>query len=227
MSKEKRKMTAKTFFAALPACLARAAPRVAPAGATMEIESFTTSTTTTQAGAHPDLTTTFALEEPGVLESARNVVFNAPEGLFGNPNALLRCTSSDFALDQCSPDSQAGIVSIRARQEGVIQLLGTAPIYDMEPGPDQTALFALVVPVLNIPIQIPVEVRTGSDYGLRFTVAELTQTAPLAAAKLTFWGFLVDPSHKPQRFAKGAPGEPAGCPGIEDTTCINGGGSCG
>src|ERR1044072_83798 len=123
MSKENRKRTAKTLFAPLLACLAPAATPVAPAGATMEIESFTTSTTTTQAGAHPDLTTTFALEEPGVLESARNVVFNAPEGLFGNPNALLRCTSSDFALDQCSPDSQAGIVSIPARHEGGVPLL--------------------------------------------------------------------------------------------------------
>ena len=51
-------------------------------------------------------------------------------------------------------------------------LLGTAPIFDVEPQGEETALFAFIVPTLNIPINIPVAVRTGGDYGLRFTVSE-------------------------------------------------------
>ena len=43
------------------------------------------------------------------------------------------------------------------------------------PGEGQTALFAFVVPILDIPINIPVAVRTGGDYGLRFTVQDITQ----------------------------------------------------
>ena len=34
----------------------------------------------------------------------------------------------------------------------------------------------------NIPITIPVAVRTTSDYGLRFTVSDITQLTPLASA---------------------------------------------
>jgi hypothetical protein len=195
----------------------------APAGAKMNITSFSTSSSDTQAGGHPDLTTEFTLGEPGVDESARNVIFNAPEGLFGNPGAILKCTSDDFALEECVPNSQAGVVTVYANYEGDQNLLlGTAPIFNIVPGPDQTALFAFIVPQLQIPIQIPVEVRTGSDYGLRFTVAELTQVAPLAGAKLTFWGFPLGEAHDSQRFAKGAPGEPSGCPGLADASCQSG-----
>jgi hypothetical protein len=133
-----------------------------PANASLEIESFSTESSTTVSGGHPDLTTTFALEDAGVTESARTVTFKAPEGLFGNPNAILRCTSADFALEQCASNSQAGLVTIYANYEGdPNKLLGTAPLYDLAPGPDQTGLFAVIVPVLNIPIQIPVSVRTG------------------------------------------------------------------
>ena len=73
---------------------------------------------------------------------------------------------------------------------------------------------------LNIPINIPVAVRTGSDYGLRFTVSNITQLTPLAGANLTFWGFPAERSHDAERFPKGAPGEPANCPDSTDTSCI-------
>ena len=98
----------------------------------------------------------------------------SPRGIFGNPNADHRSAPrSDFALDQCPSDSQAGLITVHANYEGdPDHLLGTAPIFDVEPGGDQTALFAFIVPTLNIPINIPVAVRTGDDYGLSFTVSE-------------------------------------------------------
>ena len=73
----------------------------------------------------------------------------------------------------------------------------------------------------RIPITVPVAVRTGSDYGLRFTVANITQLTPLSEAEIAFWGFPADASHDNQRFAKGSPGHPAGCPHLAGTGCIN------
>ena len=61
--------------------------------------------------------------------------------------------------------------------------------------------------------------RTTSDYGLRFTVQDITQLTPLASAKITFWGFPADPSHEAQRFPIGKPGRPTGCPEEEGTAC--------
>jgi hypothetical protein len=205
------------ILASLVALLALASP----ASASQTIESFTTASSDAQAGGHPDLTTSFTLEDPGQPESARNVTFNAPEGLFGNPNAITQCASADFALAQCPANSQAGLITVYANSEGdPDKLLGTAPIFSMRTEPEQTALFAFITPGLGIPVNIPVSVRTGSDYGLRFTVSEITQATPLAGANLTFWGFPAEPANDDQRFAKGSPGKPAGCVGVADTSCI-------
>ena len=197
------------------------ATHAAPAQASEGIESFSTTTSTTQAGGHPDLSTSFALQNPGTPEAAQTVTFNAPEGVFGNPYAITHCTSSDFALDQCPSNSQAGLITIRASYEGdPNHLFGTAPIFDLEPSGNQTALFAFIVPGLNIPIEIPVAVRTESDYGLRFTVSNITEKIPLAGANLIFWGFPADETHNSERFPKGAPGEPSNCIGLASTSCL-------
>ncbi len=176
------------------------------------------------AGGHPNLTTSFSLENPGTPEAAENVIFNAPGGLFGNPYAITHCTSADFGLDQCPSNSQAGLITVYANYKGNPNfLLGTAPLFDVEPLGEETALFAFIVPVLNIPINIPVAVRTGSDYGLRFTVKDITQLTPLASAKLTFWGYPAlggANGHNSERFPKGAPGEPSNCPESTTTACI-------
>jgi hypothetical protein len=204
---------------ALAAILAIGLAAASPATASEGIDSFTTSSSTSQAGGHPNLRTIFALDSPGVPESAKNIAFNAPEGIFGNPNAIVRCQPADFALQQCPPNSQAGVVTINANYSGNSNyLLGTAPVYDVQPGAEETALFEFIVPTLELPIAIPVSVRTADDYGLRFTVKEVTQTAPLAGIDLTFWGFPADASHDGQRWPKGSPGNPAGCVGLP-TAC--------
>ena len=198
----------------------------APAGAQISIESFTTTSSDSQAGGHPDLTTSFELAEPGITEAAKEVTFEAPEGIFGNPNALSRCTAADFALQQCPVNSQEGLVTIRANYEGDPDfLLGTAPLFDMLPQEGETARFSLIVPTLNIPIAIPVAVRTGGDYGLRFTVTEISQLTPLSKVDMTFWGMPGHESHDIQRFAKGSPGNAAGCPGLATPSCIEKGSS--
>ena len=192
-----------------------------PAGATQDITSFSTTVSTSQAGGHPNMTTSFSLDSPGAPEAARNIEFNAPEGVFGNPNAVTKCTRADFALQSCTPNSQVGVMTLRALVEGNPEhLLGTAPIFVVEPEEHQTALFAVIVPELHIPILIPVQVRTGTDYGLRFTVSEISQLTPLASADMTFWGFPAEDAHNNERFAIGSPGNPAGCSGLADTSCI-------
>jgi hypothetical protein len=219
-------MTSKRLIAFLVAALALAA-FAAPAQASIGIENFETTTETvdpaisdTQAGSHPNLTTVFELEKPGDPEAAKNVTFNAPEGVFGNPNALTRCTASDYALMECPVNSQAGLITIKAKYEGNDEyVLGTAPVFDMAPQTIETARLAFYVPTVNIPIAIPVSVRTADDYGLRFTVAEITQLIPLQYAKFTVWGMPGLHANDSQRFNKGSPGEPSGCPGLEDTSC--------
>jgi hypothetical protein len=196
---------------------------VTPAFGSQSIEAFDSAVSTTQAGGHPDITTSFTLGSPGNPEAARNITVETPQGVFGNPRAILLCASVDFALEQCPSASQAGLITLRANYESNPNyLLGTVPIYNLDPGDSTPARFGFVVPLLGIPITIPVAARTATDYGLRFTVSNITQLTPLAEAELTFWGFPADPSHDAQRFPKGSPGKPAGCPEEEGTGCITG-----
>jgi hypothetical protein len=191
------------------------------ASAAEPITAFATSASTSQAGGHPDLHTSFSLLNPGQPEAAENVIVETPQGVFGNPNAIERCSSADFAAEECPATSQAGVITVYARYKGNSHyLLGTAPIYDLQPAVDQTALFAFIVPVLDIPIQIPVAVRTGGDYGLRFTVSEITQVTPLSSADMTFWAFPAEALHNVERFPAGSPGRPAGCAERADTSCL-------
>ena len=184
----------------------------AQASASEPIGSFETFSSTGQAGGHPDFETIFSLQSPGAPEAAQNVIFNSPQGIFGNTNAITQCPSVAFSLDECTPDSQAGLITIHANYLGNPNyLLGTAPLFNLVPQAGETARFAFVAPVVNIPISIPVQVRTGGDYGLRFTVSDITQLTAIAGAKLTLWGFPASASHSSERFAKGSPGQPPGC----------------
>jgi hypothetical protein len=197
---------------------------VAPASAQEAVESFSTTVSSTAAGGHPDITTSFQLASPGAPEAARQVVFNMATGYFGNPSAATRCTSLDFALDQCPPGAQVGLITVRAKVgPDPDKVLGTAPVYSLAPqSEEQTALLAFVIPTLGIPVNIPVAVRSGSDYGLRFTVSGISQVTPLAGADITFWGYPGLPAHDGQRFPKGTPGSPPSCPNVPDTSCLTG-----
>jgi hypothetical protein len=197
------------------------AAAVAPApAAPLQIEGFETLSNNSEAGAHPDLRTKFKLLGAGAPEVPKNITFDAPEGVYGNPAVLGECSSLDAALLQCPPTSQAGLITVRANYLGdPYYLLGTAPIYNVASTGDEAARFFFNVPTLDIPIAIIVGVRSASDYGLRFTVSGITQTAPLSEVDMTLWGFPAAKSHNPDRFPKGSLADPAGCPGESDASC--------
>ncbi len=192
-----------------------------PAQAAIQVEGFETLSSNSEAGGHPDLYTHFKLNGSGNPEVPKNITFDAPQGIYGDPAVLGECTALDSALLQCPPTSQAGLITVHADYEGDPNyLLGTAPVYNVETTGDEAARFNFNVPGLNIPIAIIVGVRSSTDYGLRFTVSGITQTTPLSEVGMTFWGFPADKSHNPERFPKGSIEEPAGCPGLADTSCI-------
>jgi Invasin, domain 3 len=181
------------------------------------IESFTTATSTSQSGAHPDLSASFSF---GESETVKALQLETPAGLFINPSAVPRCSGETFAGFECPPSTQVGLITTRVKPAGEpAELLGTAPVYAIEPEAGETARLGFVLPGVDLPVEMPVTVR-ASDYGLSFQVQGFPQAVPLAGANLTLWGAPSDPIHDPERFAAGTAAEPAGCPGIEGTGCI-------
>ncbi len=216
-------MRGRAIGAALTAAVAMALCGAVSAQASEEIETFDVATSSTQAGGHPDLEMDVVLKNPGQPEASKDLVFNFPQGLFGNPNAVTKCTSVDFALQQCSTDSQIGFITVRANYGGnPNNLLGTAPLFSMQSdSSDETARFAFIAPVAQVPINIPINVRTGGDYGIRMSVTGISQTIPFFSTHVTVWGLPADGSHDNDRFIQGSPGDPAGCPGEATASCAS------
>ena len=212
---------ARNFFW-LVGCLALGGVLCGNAAASEPILSYTLGSTNTQAGAHPNVTASFQLESPGHPEIARNVQVNLPVGVFGNPGAITKCQSTNFALNECAPATQAGLVTVFADYEGTENfLLGTAPVYNTRPeGEDETARLGFVAPTVNVPIVIPLTVRSATDYGVRMNIAGIPQSIPFYAASLEAWGFPADSFDDEHRFPIGSPGAPPGCPGLASTGCI-------
>jgi hypothetical protein len=194
---------------------------VSNASAAATISAFEVSSSDDRAGMHPDLETNITIQDAGSPETVRNAVVNLPEGMFGNPNAVPKCTSADFALFRCAPIAQAGVITVRGNYEGNgDNLMGTAPLYVLESRSDsETTRFGFIVPQINVPISIPVSLRTTSDYGVRLTVSEVTQQIPLAGLQMKIWGFPAEPEHDEARFAIGEPGKPSNCPSSFETKC--------
>jgi hypothetical protein len=212
----------RTLLAAVVVAALLLVAAVPSAFATEPISSFGVSLSTNEAGGHPDIRTSFSLADPAGPQVPREVEVQMPEGIFGNPGAVTKCPTGKFARNECEPGSQVGVITIRAAYEGDPEhLMGTAPIYNLKPGAvSETALLGFVVPTANIPIQIPVTVRTGSDYGLDFNVSGISQQVPIASVSFEVWGSPASNAHNTERFPTGTPGNPPGCSGLLTTGCI-------
>src|SRR5262249_25629074 len=155
------------------------------------------------------------IADPGQPEVARNVTVNLPEGVFGNPGAVEKCRAASFVVNECQSGSQVGTITIVANYEGNTNyVLGTAPLYNMQTiSEDESARLSFVVPTVDVPVAMPIEVRSASDYGLRMSINAISQTVALNSASMTVWGFPANSGHDSNRFFPGEPGDPPGCPG--------------
>ena len=107
-------LAALTFAALLGAPSARAAAPDCTVQGQFGAHGFSTSDSTTQAGAHGDFTTAFTLNTNQCGNpngQLKNVVVNLPPGEVGNPQAMPQCTDNEFQDFNCPADAQVGIVS--------------------------------------------------------------------------------------------------------------------
>ncbi len=181
-----------------------------------------------QAGSHPfQFTTTltfdqgFGKSEPeeeypqaAPLAMPRNLAFDLPPGLIGNPESVPQCPLYKFqpnatANSKCPPDTQVGVATSLVSYHGVSGLGGSfsqplgnlSPVYNLAPSPGEPARFGYVVITFGaaVPVFLDTSVRTGGDYGVVVSVHNITQDAYFVGAELSFWGVPGDPRHNPAR----------------------------
>jgi hypothetical protein len=172
------------------------------------LDSVSVTESTTQAGAHPDVTIDFNLKTDPASEPdsngnrqpfarVRTVKVDMPPGVMGNPNAVPKCTVEQFASyntggEGCPLDTQVGITRIR-QYNFFVDL--TEPIFNMET-PNEDTVARLGFYSATLPYFINVNVR--SDYGLTATI-ENPPSAEVAGVTTELWGVPADPSHDNMR----------------------------
>jgi hypothetical protein len=168
---------------------------------------------TTQAGAHPDGSTTMwfkRLEPPnpqaGFIEGAvDNIYAKLPAGFVGDPTAVPKCTAEQFAVKpvECPPESQVGVLhlflvapgSAGATYSGSTEEL--LPVYNLEPRQGKVAEFGVTY-VSNedaTTARIVAKARTNGDFGVDAFVAQLPAALPVIAQSITLWGVPWAPEH--------------------------------
>ncbi len=178
----------------------------------------------TQAGSHPfQLTTTLILNsetKPGLQETTGDILpevdpvamtkdlrFNLPAGLVGNPTPLPKCSLAQFTRMLqtgvfCPNDTIVGVATPIVKGRNPVQADGvppfvpwavSEPLYSLEPSVGEPAKFGFQT--LAGPVVLDTSVRTGGDYGVVVTVPNITQNAAVIGNVVTFWGVPADPRH--------------------------------
>ena len=170
-------------------CSADAAFEVQPGG-------FSVVTSNDQAGAHADITTSFAFEPNGVgsVEGLlRNVQVVLPLGFAGYPPAVRTCAPPRLELEECPVDSQIGIMEVTLRFSPTDIDTVTFPVYNMAPPPEDTAVFGFVV---NGFISADIVLSVGPDYRVRASATNTFSAGEVTRVSLTVWGVPASHTHE-------------------------------
>jgi uncharacterized repeat protein (TIGR01451 family) len=163
---------------------------------------------TTQAGAHADLTTSLALntDSLGHLSgAARETGLDFPPGFVTDVADTPKCPSAVFSEEEfreptCALGTQVGTVNLTLNFSPLLEgipLLDhvVIPVYNLTPNPGEVARIGFYSVIYGVSGTITV--RPG-DYGGRTTFQNIRLNV-LAGVSLTVWGVPSEPVHDPMR----------------------------
>jgi hypothetical protein len=175
----------------------------------------------TLAGSHPfqvtgsdvfnqgqDLALSAEKPEVEVAVLPKDVITRLPAGFVGNPTAIARCTLGQFLTNvdgienRCPADSAVGVASATVREpENVGTATFTVPVFNLEPYAGEPARFGFFIPAALVPVVLDTQLRSGpgEDYGVNVIASNVSQTASLLSASVTFWGVPGDSVHDASR----------------------------
>ena len=174
----------------------------------------------TEAGSYPfEMTMGFAftvgaLEAEGgplVTADPKDIEIALPAGLIGDPRAAPRCSQVSFqtvaSYKNCPSDTQVGTLRLFFYGSGTGEQ--EAPIYNVEPPPNEPAELGFSVSSTHIPMFL--HVRSDGDYGLTAQAPEVSEADPPHIGILTIWGVPAAQSHDSARRGLNGAGCDAGC----------------
>jgi hypothetical protein len=173
------------------------------------IESLGAGLSTTQAGAHPDFTTTIELKtDPAGPTRAgvnppwartRDLSVTVPPGLLGNPENFPQCTTvqlgSSPANSHCPQNSQVGVTEVTVYE---IESLAS-PVYLMKPSAGSNVVAKIGFFAGTFPVVLNIRLRPEEGYALEAKLEGANSRAPLVRAETTLWGVPGAATHDSQR----------------------------
>jgi hypothetical protein len=173
----------------------------------------------TQAGSHPfQLTTTLIFNSqavpipetnnsPEVQPEAmtKDLRFNLPPGLIGNPTPIPKCSLNQFVQSakngpRCPANTDVGVATpiVTGFDSGArVPYLPSESLVSLEPAVGEPARFGFIT--LVGPVILDTSVRTGGDYGVVVTVPNITEGTAFIGNIVTFWGVPADARHDNSR----------------------------
>jgi hypothetical protein len=179
---------------AMGAMLAAAPARAADIAITPG--TFATTLSTYQAGAHPDMTTTFSLDADAnyapIGGTPRDLKVELPKGLAGAANTTPTCSMRnviDYAKP-CPLDTAVGEITATLSYAGLpFPFTLTELVFNVTPNPDEPAAFGFNA---LFPVRLDTHVRADGDYGITASATNLTEAASIIGTTLTLWGVPAD-----------------------------------
>lgn len=175
-----------------------------PAGFGISPGGSTTALSTTQAGAHPDLTTSIAFNtvtsQGSLAGDPKDTIDDLPPGFAGDLVDAPTCSSASFLREECPISTQVGVITL-----AVVKETFTEPVYNVAPSPGELSRLGFSVASVFF-FEGSITLRPG-DYGLRATFAADNQAVQeLNNVSLTVWGVPADPVHDPLRWQRSSGG---------------------
>ncbi len=151
----------------------------------------------TQAGSHPfGVTATLDLNRsataPYQPAQPKDLNFELPPGLVGNPTPLPQCSDAAFTqrivyVNECPADTAVGVANVTIYEPEFGGLLTVmTPVFNLKPAAGEPARFGFLA--LIAPVILDTSVRTGGDYGITVSVNNIVQNTSFLSSQVTLWG---------------------------------------
>jgi hypothetical protein len=161
-----------TLFALSAALLAVAVAAAGSARAALDVARFTVTPSTTQAGAHPNLSVSVAFAGPST--GLKDIAFHLPAGLTATRRAAPFCSHRRLVSDLCPRRSAVGSISVLGVAFG-FELTVSKRIYNLRPaGSERVRLGVPIYGTVSRPgIAAELPITERADKGLDMSVTGL------------------------------------------------------
>jgi hypothetical protein len=152
------------------------------------VANFFTASSTAQAGAYPNFTTSFTLNRGEAEEpkgNPRDIHAELPPGLTGNPLAVPRCNIDYVRRRLCPENTAVGVATAHTNKTRFVVL-----VYNVTPYPEEPAAFAfsLDAGLGTARLDTSVIPNSNKEYAVHVTVSEVNQSEPVLESSVTLWG---------------------------------------